>query len=103
MTPGGWRRNGPSGSTALGRLIHAGVAGRRGQTETAMLALREAAVSLDTLEMSLFAAAAWRQLGRLCGGDEGVGLVTRADSLMTANGVSNPARMTALLVPGFPD
>jgi len=35
------------------------------------------------------------------GGDEGRALVAAADSAMVAEAIAEPARMTALLAPGF--
>ena len=52
--------------------------------------------------MGLYAATARRRLGQLVGGDEGPGLVARADSWMLAHGVKNPAKFTNMYMPGFP-
>jgi hypothetical protein len=65
--------------------------------------MRVAAEQLDAIEMRLYAAAARRRLGQLLGGDEGRGMIVQADVWMTGQGIKNPARMTAMLVPGFPD
>jgi hypothetical protein len=53
--------------------------------------------------MRLYAAAARRRLGRLIGGDAGKALLVEADTWMASQGIKNPARMTAMLAPGFPD
>lgn len=66
---------------------------------------REAALvkTLQPVEMRLHAAIARRQLGRLLGGDEGHALVEETDQWMAGQGIKNPARMAALLAPGFPE
>jgi serine/threonine protein kinase len=89
--------------TALARLIQACVAACRRDAAGAAAGLAGAAAALDALDMALYAAAARRRLGRLRGGDEGRALVVGADAWMASQQIGNPARMTALLVPGFPD
>ena len=44
-----------------------------------------------------------RQRGRLLGGDIGRELIQQADAFMTGEGVREPDRIAAMLVPGFPD
>jgi hypothetical protein len=90
-------------AAAFARLIRAGIAACQRDAAGAAAWLAEAAVALDALDMALYSAAARRRLGRLCGGDEGRALVTGADAWMASQQISNPARMTALFVPGFPD
>jgi hypothetical protein len=90
-------------AAAFARLIRAGAAACRGDAASAAAGLAQAAVALDALDMALYAAAARRRLGRLHGGDEGRALVASADAWMASQHIANPARMTALLVPGFPD
>jgi hypothetical protein len=83
----------------LGRLVRAGIAMSRGRADAAGL-LREAAAGLDAVDMSLHAAAARRALGRLQGGAEGDKLASDAEAWMQQRTIANPARMSALLVPG---
>jgi len=45
--------------------------------------------------------AARRRLGSLLGGDEGARSIAAAESWMSAQGVKDPARMTAMIAPGF--
>jgi hypothetical protein len=85
----------------LARLLEAGVAWTRGDATLAARVLDEAIALLEGREMALFAAAARRALGLVVGGERGAALIEHADSLMTALGVANPARMAAMLVPGF--
>jgi hypothetical protein len=87
---------------ALGRLIEAGVAHGRQDAAGAARLLEDAAARLDAVAMRLYAAAARRRLGRLRGA-AGKGLADEAEAWMRSQKVANPARMTALLAPGFPD
>jgi tetratricopeptide (TPR) repeat protein len=88
---------------SLARLIRAGIASCRGDLESAKGLLEQALSGLDTCELGLFAAAARRRLGQLLGGDQGKTLVAEADRWMSAQGIRNPTRMTAVYAPGFPD
>ncbi len=51
--------------------------------------------------MLMHAAAAQRRRGQLLDGEEGRRLVEAADSWMAGQLVRNPARMTAMLAPGY--
>jgi hypothetical protein len=51
--------------------------------------------------MRLYAAAARRCQGQLLGGLQGQKLIEQAEAWMTAQGVCNVERMTALLTPGM--
>jgi hypothetical protein len=53
--------------------------------------------------MALVTAATQRRRGALMGDEEGRALVATADALMRQRGIKNPARFTAMLVPGFSD
>jgi hypothetical protein len=87
---------------ALGRLVEAGVARGKGDTAGAARLLEGAAARLDAVAMRLYAAAARRRLGQLRGA-AGTGLVGEAEAWMRGQRIASPARMTALLAPGFPD
>jgi hypothetical protein len=63
--------------------------------------LREAASGFDAADMALYAAAARRTLGKLVAGDEGRALVENAEEWMRSESIKNPARMAAMLTPGF--
>jgi hypothetical protein len=88
---------------AWAKLFRAGIAAARGHASRATILLGEAVAGLDAVGMRLYAAAARRRLGRLIGGDAGKALVAEADAWMASQGIKNPARMTAMLAPGFPD
>jgi hypothetical protein len=53
--------------------------------------------------MNLYAAVARRRLGSMRAGDSGRELIQQADHWLQANGVRNPARLSRLIAPGFPD
>jgi formate-dependent phosphoribosylglycinamide formyltransferase (GAR transformylase) len=85
------------------RLIRAGAASVRGDSDRAAKHLADAISRADAEQIELFAAAARRRLGVILGGDEGRALVARADAWMVAQSIRDPARMAACLVPGFPE
>jgi tetratricopeptide (TPR) repeat protein len=88
-------------ATPWGTLLRAGVAMERGKRELAVSLLQRAISSFDAADMALYATASRRRLGALLGGDEGEGLVLAADAWMTSQSIASPARMTAMLAPGF--
>lgn len=88
-------------STALANMIQAGLAVTRGNPAAAMPLLRSAADNLESVEMRLYSNVARRRLGELIGGDEGHNLIAQADQWMASQNIQNPARMTAMLAPGF--
>jgi len=89
-------------ATPMAKLLRAGVAvAARESDERAVALLRAALAGFEAAEMGLYAAATRRSLGGLTGGDAGTALVREADEWMAARTVKNPARMTAMLAPGF--
>jgi hypothetical protein len=88
-------------ATALATLLRAGVAHASGDRDAAAALLRSAATAFDAVDMALYAAATRRTLGKLLGGDEGRELVRLAETWMREETVKNPARITAMLAPGF--
>jgi hypothetical protein len=84
-------------------LIRAGIASCKGDLDKARESLELALSGLAACELGHFAAAARRRLGQLIGGDQGKTLIAEADRWMTAQGIRNPARMTAAYAPGFAD
>jgi hypothetical protein len=88
-------------TSALARLIEAGIASVRGDSSRAERLLADATERFESSDMGLFAASARRQLGRLRGGDQGRELIERADAWMRAQSIVNPARMADCMAPGF--
>jgi serine/threonine protein kinase len=89
-------------SRARACLILAGVAAARGLREPAVQLLEQAFVDLEELSMKLHAEAASYHLGKYMGGEKGAGLAREAEGWMRTQGVKEPARLAAALVPGFP-
>jgi hypothetical protein len=89
--------------TALAQIVRAGVAGARGNPQAARIHLVSAADQFNVLDTRLWEWAARRHLGSLIGGGEGQDLVSQADVWMSGQAIRNPARMAAMLCPGFPD
>jgi hypothetical protein len=87
----------------LAKLLRASIANLRGEEEDAVSLLRAAEQELLAADMELYAAAARRQRGKLVGGEEGQTLMASADAWMAGQDIRNPARIAAMLVPGFAD
>jgi serine/threonine protein kinase len=96
------RREPVAWGDALGVLVQAAVAALRGRDAQAITLLEDAEDRLEQVDMSLFAAAAQWQRGRLVGGNQGRDILRRADAAMSKHGVVNPAAVAAMLAPGFP-
>jgi hypothetical protein len=96
-------REGMPWTLAHARLIRAGIAAARGEAAGAATLLAEAIGRFEAVAMPLHAAAARRRLGGLLGGDAGRALIAAADAWMAGQQIRDPARMTALYAPGFPD
>jgi serine/threonine protein kinase len=90
-------------SQPLAQLLRAGIAVAQGDRVGAEKLLAAAAAGFDTVAMRSYAAAARRQLGLLRGKEEGSALIESADAWMASQHIANPARMTAMHAPGFPD
>jgi hypothetical protein len=87
-------------TTVLATLVAAGIANAAGDAAGAERALRESIERATALEMSLHAAAARHQLGRLLGGDAGDAMVLEAAEAMKTLGVRVPERYARMLLPG---
>ena len=90
-------------ATAHALSIRAQIAAARGASTEARTLFERAIADYRKLDMSLFAAAVQRSLGKLLGGDEGRELIAQADQWMTSQGIRNPARMAAIYVDSAPD
>jgi serine/threonine protein kinase len=97
------RRERIAWAEALAQLVRAGVAMGRHDAGGSRQLLEEVVGRLEAAGLRLHAAAARRRLGEQVGGKEGQRLVEQADAWMKGQKVRGPNRMTALLVPGFPD
>jgi eukaryotic-like serine/threonine-protein kinase len=83
------------------QLIRAGLAHVQGKREETLAHLETAEKGLEEVEMAVYAAAARRRRGLLLGGDEGRGLVARAEATMKERGIADVAATTAFHSPGF--
>lgn len=81
-------------------LLRAGLASTEGDQDGAEALLDKAIEGFQEADMLLSAAAARRRRGQLVGGPTGRAMVEEADTLMKAEGIQNPLRMTAVLAPG---
>ncbi len=88
-------------SAPLAHLGLGAIAFGRGRPDLAVHELAVAERGCSAAGMGLCSAAAQRVRGQLVGGDEGRAAVAAADRWMAAQGIRNPARLTALLAPGF--
>jgi hypothetical protein len=87
-------------AAAMAAVIEGGVAGVRGQAEVARDRLAEATDLLEQIHMKLWASATRRRLGEWLGGNEGKSLINQANTWMVGQCIRDPARMTAMLIPG---
>jgi eukaryotic-like serine/threonine-protein kinase len=90
-------------SDPLAFLLSAAVANLKGDTRTSARRLAVAADRFDLAGMRLYAAVVRRRLGALVGGVPGHELTRQSDEWMASEGIRNPASMTRMLAPGFPD
>ena len=90
-------------SDAVALLLSAAVTYLEGRSGAAGEMLAAAVTAFERADMRSHAAAARRRLGGLQHDERGRALVADADAWMAAHGIRNPARMTRMLAPGFPD
>ena len=88
---------------ALAGLLRAGIAAVQGDRTLAVRLLRETVNRFEAADIHIHAAVARRRLGGLLGGEAGRELATQAEVWMAAQKIVNPARMTYLYAPGFPE
>jgi tetratricopeptide (TPR) repeat protein len=91
----------PSYSHPWGSLVRACALAVRGDDVAAALALERAVHGFDATGLALFAAAARWRLGQLRGGDDGIALRSTAEAWMKDQEIAEPARMVAMIAPGF--
>ncbi len=90
-------------STALALLMRATLAHLDGDGGKAVDRLTRAVDAFAQEDMQLYAAVARRRLAGLVGADRGASLRREADEWMASQEIRNPAAMTRLLAPGFPE
>jgi tetratricopeptide (TPR) repeat protein len=88
-------------STPMAAVIRAGLAKRRGDNAKAEVLTSQAIEGFEAADMTLYAAAARRRLGKIVGGDRGAELLNQAEELMRKRQIKNPVAFANLLVPGF--
>jgi tetratricopeptide (TPR) repeat protein len=88
-------------STPMAAVIQAGLAKRRGDNARAAVLTSQAIEGFEAADMTLYAAAARRRLGKIVGGDRGAELLNQADELMHRRQIKNPVAFANLLVPAF--
>jgi eukaryotic-like serine/threonine-protein kinase len=84
----------------LAAIVSAGASSAAGDLQGAAASLERAIELAVAADMSLYAAAARYQLGRLLDGVRGNALVSAAEQAMRAQDVRAPARFATMLVPG---
>jgi eukaryotic-like serine/threonine-protein kinase len=89
-------------SNPLASLLFATISHLEGDARAAHDGLVDAAVGFKRANMNLYLAVARRRLSELAG-DDARELRRQADDWMAAQGIVNPARITRLIAPGFPD
>jgi hypothetical protein len=90
-------------SDPIALLIKAGVAYLEGVTSEALAHLHDAERGFERADMKLYLAVTRRRIGALQDDEQGRELQRVADEWMIAQNVKNPAAMTRMLSPGFPD
>ena len=90
-------------SDPIAQLVRAGIAFLEGRTPLALRYLHDAADRFERADMRLHAAAARRRIGALQNDAAGRELQQNAEQWMATQDIKNPAGMTRMLAPGFPD
>lgn len=90
-------------SDPIAFLLNAGVAYLEGDTRSAVRHLHDAADGFERADMNLYAAVTKRRIGALHDDAHGREIRRQAEEWMAAQHIKNPACMTRMLAPGFPD
>jgi serine/threonine protein kinase len=90
----------PLCARAYAAMIAAAASNAEGDRSAAKTSLRNAIRYTEAADMSMHAAAARYQLGRLLDDDEGRALVQRAEDAMRAQNVKAPSRLARMWLPG---
>ncbi|MCC7535680.1 MAG: protein kinase [Deltaproteobacteria bacterium] len=94
------RREPIPGARLMSAVVHAGVASMRDDPDRRRESLEELVAAADSVRMHGYGTAARRRRGEIVGGAEGRAMIEAADAWMRERGVVDPARMTAMLIPG---
>jgi hypothetical protein len=92
-----------SWSDPMAMLLRAQIARLRGDQKEAAASLARATVGFEEAEMALYAMATRDAWGRLVHGSKGERLVEATARWMSTQGVVDPARLVAMIAPGFTD
>jgi len=90
-------------SDPIALLLNAAIAHLEGKTVLAVRYLHDAADRFAGADMNLYAAVTRRRIGELQDDATGRELSRQAEAWMAMQQIKNPARMTRMLAPGFPD
>jgi eukaryotic-like serine/threonine-protein kinase len=90
-------------SDPLAWLLMATVAYLEGSPDVARDKLADAAAGFERAHMKLYLAVVRRRLGELASDDASRERRRQADEWMASQAIVNPARLTRLITPGFPD
>jgi hypothetical protein len=94
-------REGVGYASAWESLLRAAIHLRRGASDQALAALREASRHADASSLNMVAAVARRREGELLGGSDGEQLVVQSDERMRALGARAPDAVMEVYAPGF--
>jgi hypothetical protein len=90
-------------SDPIALLLKAGIAYLEGSTPLSLKHLRDAADRFDCADMNHYTAVAKRRIGELEDTPQGRRFRRQAEEWMAMQSIKNPAAMTRMLAPGFPD
>ncbi len=95
--------NGARWAAGVAALLRAGSKTITRDLDGARRELEMAINALEDAGLGLFVVCARRRMGELVGGADGASMVAQADAWMMREGVRKPARVAAMMAPGFPD
>ena len=90
-------------SDPIASLLQAGIASVGRNRPLALGHLHDALVQFDRADMQLFAAVTRRRIGAVQDDPSGHELQRQAETWMAGQNIKNPAAITRMLAPGFPD
>ena len=90
-------------SDPIALLLQAGIAHVEGSTRTSLSCLHDAAEGFERADMQLYLAVTRRRIGALQDDERGRALRRQAEDWMAEQHIKNPASITRMFSPGFPD